>query len=344
MFKRKEEPIEEELLGHEEFEENIEEFEAYLEYRSHIRKIIGIILCAVLAISLTVGIYFLYRHQQEENAERMNEAYQYNLKLRPLYNEKVELEQRLAEIGEVKITPPKNMGSIILLCVEPGKWVIDDIKPVLESYGCVGVIAVSVDAFPGKEGYLSVQEFTDLLAENWSVCMAISSVGDIDKLSGMLSEIGVEKPDSVYIPNSLNIDSLDELKAYGINNAILHYVDNTEKVWTVTAKGCRENGTKSYLKTIVDTSGTVVFTMGVSKQREAYTPTTIPAMLESINEYVSTFSIRVTDIPSAYKRYVECEAQFSGEEKRLMNEKETIEKRLQEIDDEIMHSGKPTSE
>ena len=303
--------------------------------RAATRRIVVTLLAIILLIAIVAISVFAYVNQKKTDGKIKDSANEYNEKLLPLYKERADIEQRLRELEKSELKAGENLGSVVFLCTEPGQWILSEIKPYFDEYGCVGTIAVSTDAFPGDDGCLSADELKDLIAHGWSVCLSVMSVDEVDSLNSRLSEIGIEHPSTVYIPDPAVTD-IEQYASRRIGNVITHSQCENGVVWNIFAKGSCESGTITLLENAVNHSEGIAFTMGKEQPRETYTDETIISMCQTVGKYVDAGSIKITDPSDARKRYDESVSLYSKEEQAQLKEKNDLENRLIQIEEEIM--------
>lgn len=306
--------------------------EEYMELR---RRIIAVVLCAVLVVLIILGATYALVRQRKEDMIIKNNAEEYNLRIRPLLEESATIKQELAGLNSSSSKTVENYGSVVLLCVEPGKWIVDDLKPICDLYGYKCTVAVSENAYPGKEGLLSVDELKALIDDGWELCISAQTVDQTEKIAEKLEQDGFERPENIYLPSGFYEESIDELSDYGYNNVITHGKENGKKVWRTYAIGCRETGVNNYLTNAVSSCECIVFSIGTLYTREAYTTELLSSLIGDIGSYVINGKTVVTSISEARERRLLFE-NIIGEKERVRIERESeLNKRLSDIQNEI---------
>ena len=322
-------------MNDEEFDyEQENEDEAFMEHR---RKVITFVMCITLVVIVVVGSLLAYRLQYLEDKKMVEDSEQYNNELLPLYTERAKLQSEIAKLGPSPVESVSGYGTVMFLCTDPGVWIEDEVTTICDIYGVKCIIAVSENRYPGTDGSVSVGEMKKLLDDGWRLCISAQTAKQVKNVMTKLETDGFDVPDTVYFPSGTSEDSVDSFAELGIKYIITHGDEDGEIVWVAHALGCRELGTMNGLEAAVDSSECVVYTIGTLYKRESYTVSALNSMFSTVGQYSSSGKIAVTnDIENAYVRRMLFEGIVGSEEREYLEKKNELEKRLKEVEAEIM--------
>lgn len=315
------------------FEQETED-ELYMEHR---RKVIAFVMCLVLVVVVGFGSLLAYRIQKIEDSRIRDGSAQYNSELLPLFREKAELEAELANIGPAPSESSSSYGTVMFLCTEPGRWIDTEFKSVCDMYGAKCILAISETMYPGADGFLSLEETKKLVSGGWRLCISAETAAQVENVKAKLAADGFAVPDSVYLPSGTSEASADSFAEHGIKYVITHGEESGEAVWTVRAIGCCEIDSDDSLQTTAEQSGSLVITIGPQNERELYSVNSLSHLFNTVGEYVSRGQLSVTvDIEKSHVRRILYEDLVGTKEKEYLEKKNTLEKRLREVEAKIL--------
>ena len=271
-------------------------------------KWIGIVLCAVITVLIAIAFYHVKEANEAERAELREVAKHYEEAIRPLWNEKAQLEREIAEQEKVveAEAPP---SPVILLCTEPSEKLLSDVYPIASQYGYPAAIVISEDALPGDADCLTESDVVYLLDQGWELCLGADAETDLAALYQRVTDAGLPSPVTVYYPagGATKVQE-EQMPALGIQT-VIRYGKKTaaggmEGLWYLSAYGSNEEDSKTVFQAGVRNAMPQVLTVGYSKSREQFSATNYSNMLKTVNSYELAGDIQVLSIQNASAAYL----------------------------------------
>lgn len=279
---------------------------------------------AAIMAAVVMIVVFTVSFLQEKKGDREKEAEHARMEseLRPMDLELRRLNQDLDSLEKEQEKEIQGMGTLTLLFSDLDEMVYTDIFPQMKSYGFIGVMALSPNNFPGREGCLSREQFGELLDAGWKCVLRWeenrSSMEWLSSCRQLAGEIGIPLPEVVYFPPELYHSSQDDFLTeqrfliavhHGEEELPLVLTEAGEELWHPGAIAWNQNGAVGMLSDVTAQKGNLVFSVGSDLQAEEYETEDYTAMLKKLNDYCQSGDLLVTDILGAreYRRNLEAE-------------------------------------
>lgn len=303
-----------------------------------------------MAISLALAILLAFLLWQEEQESKARQAYltQYTAQLNPLYHQKNQLQSQLTALEREYTAQHNGAATLILLVTELDETVYTQVYPQLQAAGCVATLALSPNALPGMEGCISVEDFSSLLAEGWSACVAWDGETPLEDwllpVRAWLEEHGQPMPTVLLVEQGRYSEELDAKLLDSGFATVLHHgedglpivtTDTDGEPWRVGACGWLNANANNRTVTAVNTGGSLALTVGSKNREESYDPEQFPRMLERLTALERNDQLIVTDAPTAKAHHAEVEAERGAIQTEYETQKAALEAQLAEIEAEI---------
>ena len=304
---------------------------------------IGAILVGVSLI-VFLALYYSLFQKDERNAQYLN-GQACDQAIEPLNREREELLRQIDQLDFEISGGNLNMGSVMILYVKPYEMVISESLLILDEheYDFPCIVCCEENAFPGDENCISVAQAKELVGRGWQFALSLTPESDVKALRDRMTDMGLPSPTAVYFPSAdFNSDDENEekkLRALGIKT-VLQYdfvpdKEETDVLSYITAYGFREQNCRSVLSSTVATSDAIAFTIGLENYYERYHETPFTSMTRLFHNYVETEEMVVTTTDVAVSRRVAFLAEVEKKERELADDKAALERRVQEVNDEI---------
>ena len=276
------------------------------------RQVILFSLCILAGILFLIEMKYFDTRDKEYTQKILAEAEEYEKEITPLKTEKSELETERAALVKKRNSAGSNLGSVMILCAEPSRGVLEEIYPKMQSYQYTGLLAISNEYFPGTddETLLSIGEVNVLLSHGWELVLSADSSTDIQALYTRCKEAGLPTPNAVYFPLS---DSTSEqaamIRHLGLSAEILFTgsdMSSTIKngMFVIYAHGSYESESRSLLETTVKDSGALALVVSYKDVRGQYVSSNFNAMLQILEDSAYNQKVSVTGVLMARKRII----------------------------------------
>lgn len=238
-------------------------------------KLFAIILTFILAIFLCIGLYMHYigETEQTRRASQLDEA------VGPLYARINDLERERTSLEKLYDSKINGVGTVGLLYVGAETEVYELAYSQMKEYGYSGVIALSDDSFPDEEGYMSDEQFDELLSNGWEWCVVFPADSetpkdDVTSLIRKAKANGFGSTSTVYFPEGSYTSEYDEWLSERGFSTILHHGENdmsvigtvsNEVIWTCGAVNWRSKLRRHYLSAAVEDRGNIFFEIHLQK-------------------------------------------------------------------------------
>ena len=232
-----------------------------------------------------------------------------------------------------------------IICAEPRAEIYDKVYRDLSECGMSAILAISVDAMPGDEGCISIEQCEMLLDENWELCLKYdSSYGSVagwyEAISARLDELEIEAPSNVYFLEADFKKGMEtEFLELGFNRffhrdeAFEFYEPVTAEnpYWNINAIPWNMSGVKAEMLTAVENGGDLLFVIGFDHEREQYKESVFSTMLLTIKDYEKSGNLILSTFAEIEERRSEAADQYAEWMREMLSETERLEAELAEI-------------
>lgn len=234
---------------------------------------------------------------------------------------------------------------VFLLFADFNTEYYDEITGLLDKYEYYGTLILSEECFPDKEGYLSVEQFNELIKKGWNYCILYDNEEQFDYLN-KLFEVNGMKTDTVYFNKGKYNTQLDnKLKSLGYKSIVHHgenninmYKDDIDNgIWHVGNMGIVGSAPKAKLLDTVEVYGAFSYTISFNKnnKEEYYDYETLDLVMDSFNTLVNKDALQVTDLERGYQYKKEITDNYKTNKDTYTKQKEKLNKELKEIEKQI---------
>ena len=240
--------------------------------------------------------------------------------IEPLERERARLRRELASL-ETDLTALLPNGSTITpVATELDAKLYDVVFEIFEGKApeqpedtlkLVGTMCLSPKELPGEEGQITMDQYYEMLAAGWSTALRVSKkeAESFDEyystMSGILAEIGIAMPDTVYFESGAYSFSLDDkLISLGFKNVFHHREhglpqignDPGDALWRVGSISWNSGETRPAFNRLVASSGNLAITFAFSQTvKEDFFPPDIYGAYYSFNKMLSMFRMYISE-------------------------------------------------
>lgn len=253
----------------------------------------------ILLLSLLLSVGLLYYNVQ--NAHREHDLQQRDIAVEALRVERSEVEKELTELEEELEEVIVGDGNFVLLFEELPQALYTDAMPVLAKYGYVGVMALSPQSYPGREGCITVEQFDKLLSMGWEACLYWPYTMELDaflqQMSPILEDLKLERPSAIDVERGENQHLQDESLLKEGFHTVIHHGElgevvargDTLSLFYVGAAGWNSGDAIQALKKAMNYGGSVVLKITFSDSgSSAFQKETFDAMCSSLQAQEET--------------------------------------------------------
>ncbi len=309
-------------------------------------KVISIVLALIVAAGLTIAL--IKNHSRE--AELIENSVQLENVLRPLYKEISDLEDKRVDLENEFQRKIDGKATVSFLYTEPVCAVYDAMYPEMKEYDYRGTVALSNDAFPGTDGYMSIEQLSCMLTDGWkwSVTFPADSESpeeDVGRLLERAEAAGIGRTSLIYFPEGSYSKKYDEWLVASGFTAVMHHA---EEQMPVIAKGGTADGIfyqcsvhwrltnrRRYLSAAISEFGSVAFEVHIRPEYVAGDTSYHTSMLEVLEEYSSSDALNVMTPDEANQYHLSVEAGRDGHKEECRKMKEDINAQIDAVWAEI---------
>lgn len=279
--------------------------------RSDIVKKIISALCIIAFAALMIA---LIKDRNDETAyvARMEQTYNaINEKINELYTRRDELNYRIGKIRSEIKKQGGGQATVTFLLKEPDDDLIRSAKEVLDRNSCKADIAVSLEAFPGKPGCISLEDMKKMAGDGWGIVIAPEKTGDITEIAIEIGKAGLPRAKAVYLgaqydPEEIN-DTIEQAGYNGIKVILADaslQIDEDADASVIRTEEYRADGIKDRTLSAIGNSDSIALAVGSPKQTEIYPydEEVFSSMLSVINARVKTGECAVVSAGTAGER------------------------------------------
>lgn len=310
-----------------------------------------IVLAITVVLVVVLGV-FLFKNNQQESAQ--NEKYEeWNEERRPLKVELKKVQQQLENLNKNYEADKMPRGTTQLVFTDLNEKIYSVCYPIMKEYGYTGVLAVSVEQLPGKDGCMSELQFKELIEKGWTICVKWDEQILTNKwwntLKRGLKELKMEPGNVVYFPQGSYAEKWDTIaqqrgfsilvieKAEGENPL---QVQNESGLWHVGAIGFMTSQPKTWLQEAVAQDANITYLIGFAEETQLYNDESFNGMMKAFDQYCASADLMVSSLDETREHYIArdegvdpaVEAKYQEEKAALDAKIAEIEAKLQEID------------
>ena len=301
------------------------------------RNILIILIVSFICLLIGGTVIVLTTIEKREERELEEKYAALESELSPLKRERNALSNELITIDSKLEGKGYDLGSAFIMITDPYSYFLDDMYPYLSSNGYYGIISIGASYFINNDGMMTPDQITGLVEhEGYELSMSVSLTTNVQALYDNFSKKSLPNPTIAYIQSKEYTNELIEsIKGLGIKTIVTYNGDAKieDDIFYIKAYGSYEENTKEVFSNAVDSSIPLSITIGYINTYEKYSPSNFSNMLQALLSYEDQFPIRHTD--TARARYQEYLDKVSNEKEALLERREVVVSRLEELKIEI---------
>lgn len=299
----------------------------------------------IVTIVLAIGLFaFVMVVQKQENktAARQDE---WDEQRRPWAVQQEQLEQELEDLEKMYEKSKSPRAATQVLFTELNEQVYTQCYPILKEFEYKGTLALSDTQFPGEAGCMSIEQFQELIAEGWEICITWQASENVNtwwtRFQSKLTSLGVEAGNTAYFPKGTYSAEMDSaLQKFGFTIAVIGKTEEEtplqlqaeDGIWHVGAIGMMTSKPRLWLRESVAQDANLAYLIGFQQEEELYNEKSFRSMLKCFDEYVATDELMVTNLDEAREHFDRRSLGVSPEvESNYQEQKATLEKKLSEV-------------
>ena len=309
-----------------------------------IKKIVAVVTL-ILAVGLGVFLYNVVKEEQEQalKYEQIDDA------RRPLLVKKQKIEQDLVDLKNAYESSklPKGTTEVIFTGLEQEVYTV--CYPIMKQYEYTGTLAISSTQFPGMEGFMSLEQFQQLINEGWDVCVKWDASTPVrqwwPELQNKMQQLGLEPCAAVYFTTSTYKSGLDpQLQEMGFSIVVHHgeetdsliQLNDEEGLWHLGAVGLMGEKPKFRLTEAIAQKGNITYLVGFQLEDEKYNERSFRSMLGYFDAYETNQELLISNLEEAREHYRQ-RSEVYEQEKLVAYEKEkaALEEQLKAVEAEL---------
>lgn len=183
------------------------------------KKIVILLLALFISIGfVSTTIKYAYQEAYQE---------QYDAAARTLRIERSKVESELATVNQQLKQITIGKGCAVFVFEELQEALYKDVLPIMKDYGFTGVLAISPESYPGKEGCITEDEFSYLLSHGWTVCACYHDYGNfphyVESMQEIMESLDMDMPKELYVYyGDYQPFKDEEIKEAGFTTVIYH--------------------------------------------------------------------------------------------------------------------------
>ena len=211
-------------------------------------------------------------------------------------------------------------------------------------------MAISLTQLPGMNGLMSLEQFKEMIADGWDICIKWDADKAVNswwpQLQTQIEQLGFESCPVVYFTTGTYKSSLDaQLTDMGFTVVVHHGEDNKpliqssheEGLWHLGSVGLMGEKPKLRLTEAIDQVGNITYLVGFELEDEMYRERSFLSMLSYFDAYVANQELIVSsDMAEVRQDYLEqSEAYQQARKAEYEQARAILEAELAEVEAEI---------
>jgi hypothetical protein len=229
-----------------------------------------------------------------------------------------------------------NQGTITLLFTELNSQLYDEIYPKMKEYGYVGMIALSSNQYPSKDGCISIAQYRKMMNNGWNSCYLWEDQDTLTSFQSTLDNLGLHPSKIMFFNDNYDDDTIN----YIYLSKFKAVISNSESYSAMTSKNDMSYiNSKSYLnnssdniKNIINNNANMVYTISFNQTNNQYDSSTFTTLLKNIKTYTKKETLEVIDINDLFNESTDSsEYQARLEISSKQEEIETLQKEKEQL-------------
>lgn len=308
------------------------------------KKIVIVITC-ILVVGLVVFLDGVSEQQQkhDQNHEKIEDA------KRPLLVKKQGLEKELEELEKAYESDKagKATTQVVFTGLEPEVYTL--CYPIMKEHEYTGTLALSLNQFPGMEGFMTTEQFRELVSAGWDICIkwdaqTFAQAG-WKKLQKQLEDLEMETGSVLYFPAETYSKDIDKeiqelgfsiVLHHGEEGAALIQLADEEGIWHLGAVGLMGEKPKLRLTEAISQKGNITYLVGFELEEEKFEERSFRSMLSYFGKHETNQELAVIDFEEARQYYRERSAAYEQtKEEEYQKAKAALEEQLAAVEAEL---------
>ncbi len=307
----------------------------------------------IVTIVLAIGLFaFVMVVQKQENKTAASQD-EWDEQRRPWAVQQEQLEQELEDLDKMYEKSKSPCAVTQVLFTELNEQVYTQCYPILKEFEYKGILALSDTQFPGEADCMSIEQFQELIAEGWKICITWQTNENVNtwwtRFQSKLTSLGVEAGNTVYFPKGTYSAEMDSaLQELGFTIAVIGKTEEEtplqlqaeDGIWHVGAIGMMTSKPRLWLRESVAQDANLTYLIGFQQEEELYNEKSFRSMLKCFDEYVATDELIVTNMDEAREHFdrrslgvsPEVESNYQEQKASLEKKLSDVKKKLKEID------------
>lgn len=304
------------------------------------KKVTVFLIAVVVAIAFAFLVPAMLQKEQAQKreAERIARIREEQLEqLRPLMSEKQTLQRAINEANSALAGDQKQAGMTAILYRSSSQQLQEDALKLMNTYGIKGTILITPQAFPGQEGYLSVDELRGLTDAGWDLCVPYMDEDALAQLLNQISQYGLPTPQSLLLENEAAANAMASyIGKYGFKAVICMGQEPEAPLndaLSVRAYSHRENSTtiNAVFEPLQSGRSYIAVTVGfAAEDADAYSNT----RMVSILDYCAYYGIAVAPVSELAADHLLATSAIK-DKTELTTNLEQLNQRLAEVQQQI---------
>ena len=304
-----------------------------------------IIICTVIFAGLCFCIVQDHFEENRIAAEKEQQYKQVNKQINSLYIQRDQLTEEIETIrDELKTEDGGNLATVTFLLREPDRELAAQTKKYFDKYSVNANIVVSMDRFPGEDGFMTIDEVRALTDAGWEICFTASIGREITNLSNRLTLAGLPRATSVLVTDTTSIDAIKEqMKSQGIEVMFASpemKLEADNSLVQIPVQGYRSAGIKDQTVEAINNSETVGLAVGPKNSKESliadpYDEKVFANMITIIGQYIKSGDCKAAPATEAGRRYKERNANLARANAKAGSSIEELEREIESINAEL---------
>ena len=243
------------------------------------------------------------------------------------------------------IEAPKATTQVIFTGLEADVYNV--CYPIMKRFGYTGLLAISLKQLPGMDGRMSLEQFQELIAEGWDICIK----WDADtpariwwpELQKQMEQLELQTGAVVYFTTGTYKGSLDaQLMDMGFSIVVHHgeegkslvQSNHEEGIWHLGSVGLAGEKPKFRLTEALEQVGNITYLVGFELEDEMYQERSFLSMLSYFDAYVANQELIVSsDMTELRQNYLEqSETYQQARKEEYQQARSILEAKLAEVE------------
>ena len=298
------------------------------------------VFCSIaFIVSLILGI-------AAQNEEKSKIDYKFE-QIKALEAEKASALKEIEDLEKEYNKKREEKATMQILLTSCDKEFFDKLYPSMQSEKLKGVIAFTLDDFPGENGNITMQELHNLIKEGWDYAVIWDGKGDFNKFMREAKDSffvhRLMMPKTIYFKADRYYKKYDkETEEFGFNNVIHHGEEGMDKVTYQFTKPLLKLGSypmmnllsDDYYKKAASLGGNIIYEIDLDFMNE-FSKEYMKEFLSALKKEVQSNDCLITTISQARDIHFNISDSDKALKKKYISERKALEERVGKIDQQM---------